>query len=79
MIRPSAQGPRLEKLAMSRALSAAASEIPHPSGCPKGWTFSEAPTVITFLAVPGAPMVLAPGPEFPAEKTMGNSWLPAAG
>jgi len=27
-----------------------------------------APTVIAFLAVAGAPMVSAPGPELPAEK-----------
>ena len=32
-------------------------------------TFSAAPTVITFLAVPGAPIVFAPAPELPAEKT----------
>jgi len=36
----------------------------------KDRTLLAAPTVITFLAVPGVVIVLAPGPSLPAEKTM---------
>ena len=79
LTRPSSAGPRLEKIAMSLALSAAASPTPQPSVPPNGWTLSAAPTVITFFAAPGEPMVLALGPALPAEKTMTISWLPAAG
>ena len=54
---------------MSLALSAPESVHPAAVGGPIGRTLSEAPTVITFFAVPGAPIVLAPAPELPAEKT----------
>jgi hypothetical protein len=43
------------------------------------WTFSAAPTVMTFLAVPGAPTVWEPEPALPAEKTTTYSWFPSAG
>ena len=55
-MRPSCVGPRLEKLMMSLALSAPPFETPQPS-VPEPRTLSEAPTVITFLAVPGAVML----------------------
>ena len=42
-----------------------------------GRTFSEAPTVITFFAVPGAPIVFPPEPALPAENTLVICWLPA--
>ena len=54
-IRRSSVGPRLEKSRMSRALLDAAS-LTQPSP-PVARTFSEAPTVITFLAVPGDVML----------------------
>jgi len=41
-------------------------------------TFSAAPTVMTFLAVPGAPMMLRVPPRFPVAKRITHSWLPAA-
>ena len=41
---------------MSRALSASASVTPQPS-VPLARTLSEAPTVITFFALPGSPIV----------------------
>ena len=41
---------------MSRALLAALSPTPHPSS-PLAERFSEAPTVITFFAVPGELML----------------------
>jgi hypothetical protein len=44
---------------------------------PKGWTFSEAPTVMIFLAVPGEPTVFEPLPLFPAAKTIVISWFPS--
>ena len=62
---------------MSRALLAPVSGTPQPSVAPIARTFSAAPTVMTFLAVPGAPMVLAPEPELPADTTSTNCWLPA--
>src|SRR5512133_724236 len=77
--RPSEVGPRLEKKATSKALSAAVSATPHWSAAPKGCTFSEAPEVMMFFAVPGSPTVLAPGPALPAAKTITISWLPATG
>jgi hypothetical protein len=54
--RPSSVGPRLEKLMMSRALSAPLFVTPQPS-MPLGRTPSDAPTVITFFADPSAEMV----------------------
>ena len=78
-LRPSEEGPRLEKTTMSLTLFASASGVPQPSAPPKACTFSEAPTVMTFLAVPGVPTVLAPGPSLPAAKTMTISWLPGVG
>jgi hypothetical protein len=42
-------------------------------------TFSLAPAVMTFLAVPGAPRLPGLGPSLPAAKTMTISWLPATG
>ena len=61
---------------MSFALSASASLTPLLSEPPKGWTFSAAPAVITFLAVPGDPTVLVPDPALPAAKTKVICWLP---
>ena len=55
-MRPSCVGPRPEKLMMSLALSAPPFDTPQPS-VPEPRTLSEAPTVITFLAVPGAVML----------------------
>src|SRR5215510_6156702 len=88
-LRPSAQGPRLEKKAMSLALLALESATPQevlPEGSLPPFavdierTFSEAPTVMTFLAVPGAPTVCAPPePALPAAKTMTISWFPETG
>ena len=57
LVRPSSVGPRLENGAMSSALSAPVSGK-HWSAGDVGRTPSEAPTVITFFAVPGAPIVL---------------------
>jgi hypothetical protein len=84
----SAQGPRLEKSMMSLALSPPVSGSPQPS-LPAALfpplavlierTFSAAPTVITFFAVPGAPTEPAPGPAFPAANTTTISWFPAVG
>ena len=51
--RPSSVGPRLEKFAMSRAMSASALVVPQPS-VPLARTPSDAPTVITFFADPSA-------------------------
>src|ERR1039457_5318733 len=78
LIRPSAQGPRLEKLAISFALLASVSKVVQPSS-PTGLlpplavdmerTFSMPPTAMTFLAVPGAVTVPEPGPPSPSEKT----------
>ena len=47
---------------MSRALFAPESGTPQPSVAPIGRTFSDAPTVITFFAVPGRADVLPPAP-----------------
>src|SRR5262249_39237568 len=52
-LRPSAAGPRDENPMISFALSAPVSPTPEPSTPPNGLTFSEAPTVSTFLPVPG--------------------------
>ncbi len=77
LMRPSSVGPRAEKSSTSRALLAPVSGTPQPSVAPIGRTFSDAPTAIAFLAVPGELVVLPPGPEFPAETTSVNGWLPA--
>ena len=79
LTRPSSAGPRELKPMMSLKLSEPASAMPHWSGAPKGRGPSVAPTVTMFLAVPGEPMVLAPGPSLPAEKMTTISWLPATG
>ena len=50
---------------------------PQPSVPPIARTLSDAPTVMTFFAVPGDLIVLAPAPEFPAETTSMNCWFPA--
>jgi hypothetical protein len=42
-------------------------------------TFSAAPTVMTFLAVPGEPTVCTPDPAFPAANTITICWFPAVG
>src|SRR6266850_4585006 len=64
--RPSEHGPRLEKVAMSSAELAAVSAVLQPSlpavllppfAVDIERTFSLAPTVMTFLAVPGEPTV----------------------
>ena len=55
---------------MSRALLAPASATPQPSVAPIVRTFSDAPTVITFFAVPGEPIVLPPEPVLPAENDL---------
>ena len=87
-LRPSVQGPRLEKLAMSFALSASVSGVVQPSlpavllpplAVECVCTFSAAATTRTFLAVPGEPTVLALGPAFPAANTITISWLPVPG
>src|SRR5262245_59146962 len=75
-LRPSEVGPRLLKEMMSFALSAPVLAMPQPS-VPVWRKFSEAPAVMTFLAVPGAETVLAPEPSLPAAKTIDISWLPA--
>ena len=62
---------------MSFALLAPVSGTPHPSVAPIGRTLSDAPTVITFFAVPGAPIVFPPAPALPAEKIFVICWLPA--
>ena len=54
--RPSCVGPRPEKLMMSPVLSAPPFVTPQPS-VPEPRTLSAAPTVITFLAVPGEVML----------------------
>src|SRR5882672_6439858 len=73
--RPSLHGPRLEKPTMSFALLASVSSSPQPSlpvallpplAVECEWTFSAAPTVKTFLAVPGDPTDPAPDPALPA-------------
>jgi hypothetical protein len=61
-------GPRLEKAMTSLALSAPELPVPQPS-MPVCRTFSPAPMVIMFLAVPGLPTVPALDPPLPAEKT----------
>src|SRR5262249_33435421 len=66
--RPSAHGPRLEKKIMSFALFAPLS--PTQPSLAAAWTFSAAPTVSTFFAVPGAPSVPGAGPALPAAKTI---------
>ena len=60
-------GPRLEKEITSMALFAPVGPMPQPS-VQVGRSFSEAPTVIMFLPLPGVPMVPALEPELPAEK-----------
>ena len=86
--RPSLQGPRLENPTMSLALLASSSAVSQPSvpsvaaplfvmACE--WTFSAAPTVMTFLAVPGEPTVPAAEPALPAANTIVMPWLPATG
>ncbi|MFN8004910.1 MAG: hypothetical protein U0X75_28310 [Acidobacteriota bacterium] len=57
---PVSVGPREEKSAISLALSAD-TPIPHASFPPKGHTFSAAPTVMMFLAVPGVVIELLIG------------------
>ena len=73
LTRPPGAGPRLEKSMMSMALLAPVGPIPQPSvqfPFSSVWRwFSEAPTVIMFLPLPGEPMVPAPDPSLPAEKT----------
>jgi hypothetical protein len=49
---------------------------PQPS-VPVWRLFSDAPTVMMFFAVPGGWTVEAPGPLFPAAKTIVSSWFPA--
>src|SRR4051812_8232203 len=65
-LRPSVQGPRLEKDAMSLALFAVEpprkqpsfpAELLPPLASASDRTLSAAPTVMTFFAVPGAPIV----------------------
>ena len=68
-------GPRLEKPMMSLALSAPVLPMPQPS-FPVWRTFSPAPTVMMFLAVPGLLTVLAPDPSLPAAKITIICWLP---
>src|SRR5882672_2806247 len=75
-LRESLVGPREEKLMMSSALSAPVLATAQPS-VPVMRQFSEAPTVMMFLAVPGGWTVDAPGPLLPAAKTIDISWLPA--
>src|ERR1039458_9325149 len=77
LIRPSAQGPRPEKLAMSFALLASAWKVAQPSSpavllpplaVDMERTFSVPPTAMTFFAVLGAVTVAEPGPPSPSEK-----------
>src|SRR3954451_7574213 len=75
-MRPSSVGPRLEKSMTSRALLAPVSGTPQPSVAPIARTFSDAPTVITFFAVAGDEIVLAPAPAFPAATTSTKPWFP---
>ena len=69
----------------SRALLAPGVVTPQPS-VPAARTLSDAPTVITFLAVPGAPIefsgawccaLVGSVPSLPAEKISTSCWLPA--
>ncbi len=69
-------GPRLLKLIRSRRSLAPELAMPQPS-VPVWRSFSEAPTVMMFLAVPGVETVLLVGPSLPAAKTTAYSWLPA--
>jgi len=68
---PSA-GPRLEKPITSMALSAPVGPTLQPSvqspSSSLGRSFSEAPTLSTFLPVAGLPTVELPEPELPAAK-----------
>src|SRR5436190_17050495 len=86
-LRPSVHGPRPEKPTMSFELSADASVRPQPSFPPGSLpplaveidaTFSVAPTVMTFLAVPGELTVCGFEPALPAAKRITISWLPGA-
>ncbi len=76
------EGPRLEKLITSMASSAPVGPMLQPSvqapSSSEGRWFSEAPTVIMFLPLPGVPTVPELGPELPAEKMMIISWLPGS-
>ncbi len=75
--RPSSVGPRLEKLATWRALSALASGVAQPS-TPLARTPSDAPTVMTFFAVASEWIVPCPTvPSLPAANTSTSCWLPA--
>src|SRR6185312_13955645 len=89
-MRPSWQGPRLEAQAMSSALWVLASDSPQASSplvllppliLDNERTFSDAPTVITFLAEPGESIPCEPfgvhGPALPAANTNDISWFPA--
>ncbi len=49
---------------------------PQPSVAPIARTLSEAPTVMTFFAVPGELTVLAPEPALPLETTSTIPWFP---
>ena len=76
-------GPRLEKLITSIALLAPLAPTPQPSvqapdSSLASRLFSDAPTVITFFAVPGVPTEDAAEPSLPAAKTKISGWLPAA-
>src|SRR5262245_19823175 len=73
---PAATGPRLENEATSCQLLAPVLVTPQPS-VPVWRSFSPAPTVITFLAVPGVDTVFEPEPLLPAENTTRYCWLPA--
>ncbi len=77
LIRPPGAGPRLEKSIISMALSAPVELMLQPSvhepSSSEGRSFSEAPTVIIFLPLPGVPMVAEEEPELPAEKIWINS------
>ena len=69
---------------MSRSSSASfasASLTPQASVPASERMFSEAPTVMTFLAVPGESIERLPSavPSFPAAKTWTISWLPEFG
>ena len=60
---------------MSWALLASPFGVPQAS-TPNARSFSSAPTVMTFFAVPGVLIVPARGPSLPAATTCTSCWAP---
>ena len=73
--RESSVSPRLEKSMMSRTSFDPESGTAQPRDPPIGRTLSDAPTLITFFAVPGVPTVFVPGPRVACTaNTSASSW-----